>query len=54
MASILVKLGVLDPNHPATLKRRNAPVLNRRDIITGYIRPATELDLGEFAHSSLL
>jgi len=40
MASILVKLGALDPNHPATLNRRNAPILNRNNITTGYIRPA--------------
>ncbi|MDJ0628525.1 MAG: asparaginase [Rhodobacter sp.] len=40
LASILVGLGVLDPDHPATLRRRNAPIRNRRDIVTGYIRPA--------------
>ncbi|MDJ0826211.1 MAG: asparaginase [Rhodobacter sp.] len=43
LASILVNLGVLDPDHPATLRRRNAPVLNRRDLVTGYIRPAKSL-----------
>jgi L-asparaginase II len=43
MASILVKLGALDPDHPATLKRRNAPIANRRDIVTGFIRPAKAL-----------
>ncbi len=43
IAAILVKLGVLDPDHPATLKRLNAPVENRRGIITGYIRPAASL-----------
>ena len=40
IAAILVKLGVLDPNHPATLKRMNAPIKNCNDITTGYIRPA--------------
>ncbi len=40
IASILVHLGVLDPNHPATLKRRNAPILNRRKIEAAWIRPA--------------
>jgi len=39
LASILVDLGVLDPDHPATLNRRNAPLRNRRGIVTGYIRP---------------
>ncbi len=43
MASILVRLGVLEPDHPATLKRRNAPVKNRRDITTGFIQPAASL-----------
>ncbi|GFE49419.1 hypothetical protein So717_11720 [Roseobacter cerasinus] len=40
MAAILVKLGVLEPDHPATLKRMNAPILNRRKVQTGWIRPA--------------
>lgn len=43
IAAILVKLGVLDPNHPATLKRMNAPIKNCNDITTGYIRPSAEL-----------
>ena len=43
IAAILVKLGVLEPNHPATLKRMNAPIKNCNDIITGYIRPTKEL-----------
>ena len=43
IAAILVKLGVLDPNHPATLKRMNAPIKNCNDITTGYIRPTIEL-----------
>ncbi len=43
IATILVKLGVLDPNHPATLKRMNAPIKNCNDITTGYIRPSAEL-----------
>lgn len=40
IAALLVRLGVLDPNHPATLKRMNAPILNRRDLEVGVIRPA--------------
>ena len=39
IASILVRLGVLEADHPATLERRNAPILNRRGIETGMIRP---------------
>lgn len=43
MAALLVRLGVLDPNHPATLKRMNARVTNWRGIETGAIRPAPGL-----------
>ncbi|CUH64702.1 L-asparaginase II [Thalassovita gelatinovora] len=40
ITAILVKLGLLDPKHPATLKRMNAPIRNWRGIETGSIRPA--------------
>lgn len=43
ITAILVKLGALDAKHPAALKRMNAPILNRRGIETGILRPATEL-----------
>lgn len=43
IAAILVKLGVLEPDHPATRKRMNAPITNRRDIQTGWIRPSAAL-----------
>ena len=43
LAAILVGLGVLDAEHPATKKRMNAPILNRRGIETGMIRPAQGL-----------
>jgi L-asparaginase II len=43
IAAILVGLGVLDANHPATLKWMNAPILNRRGLEVGKIRPAAEL-----------
>ncbi len=43
IATILSGLGVLDPNHPATLKRMAAPQLNRRKIEVGQIRPAPAL-----------
>ena len=40
IAAILVKLGVLEPDHPATLKRMNAPITNCNGITTGYVKPA--------------
>lgn len=39
IAAILVKLGVLPPDHPATLRRMQAPQFNARKIETGLIRP---------------
>lgn len=43
IAALLVKLGVLNPNHPATLKRLNAPIKNWRGIETGMLKPAAGL-----------
>ncbi|MEL7114626.1 MAG: asparaginase, partial [Pseudomonadota bacterium] len=43
MASILVRLGVLQADHPATLRRRNAEIRNRRDVVTGYMHPSAAL-----------
>ncbi|WP_425051893.1 asparaginase [Psychromarinibacter sp. S121] len=43
LAAILVRLGVLDRNHPATIKRMNPPIPNRRGMTTGEIRPAPAL-----------
>ncbi|MBU2981281.1 asparaginase [Lentibacter algarum] len=43
IASILVRLGVLDAKHPATQKRRNPPIKNFAGITTGEIRPAAAL-----------
>ncbi len=40
IAAILVELGVLEADHPATRKFMNAPILNRRGIDTGMIKPA--------------
>jgi L-asparaginase II len=39
IAAILARLGVLDPAHPAAKARLNPPVPNRRDVVTGEIRP---------------
>ncbi|WP_295312170.1 asparaginase [Roseobacter sp.] len=43
IAAILVKLGVLEPDHPATRRYMNAPVLNRAGDRTGWIRPAAAM-----------
>ena len=43
IASILVRLGALDPDHPSARKFRNAPITNWRGIETGTIRPAAVL-----------
>ena len=43
MAAILVKLGVLEPDHPATMAMMNAEIRNRRDLVTGYVRPGPAL-----------
>ena len=43
IAALLVRLGVLDANHPATLKRLNAPIKNWRGIETGILRPSAGL-----------
>jgi len=43
IAAILVKLGALEADHPLAAKYMNAPILNRRDIQTGWIRPAPAL-----------
>lgn len=41
IAAILVRLGVLDPDHPAALRVRNASIRNWRGMETGMIRPAS-------------
>lgn len=43
IAALLVRHGLLDPDHPATLKRMNVPLRNRRGTECGMIRPATGL-----------
>jgi L-asparaginase II len=40
IASILVRLGVLPPDHPSAKKRINPHILNCRSVDTGFIRPA--------------
>lgn len=43
ITAILSGLGVLDADHPTALAYMNAPILNRRNIETGTIRPAIHL-----------
>lgn len=43
IASILVGLGVLDADHPEARNYINAPLLNRRGIDCGAVRPSSEL-----------
>jgi L-asparaginase II len=43
IAALLIKLGVLDANHPAARKRINAEIRNWNGMLTGYIRPADGL-----------
>ncbi len=43
IAALLVRLGVLDRDHPETRKRVSAPIVNWRGITTGSIRPAPGL-----------
>jgi L-asparaginase II len=39
IAAILVRLGVLDAGHPAARRRLDPPILNRRGVVAGAIRP---------------
>ncbi len=43
IAALLVRLGVLDADQPATRKFMNAPILNRRGIEIGMIKPSAAL-----------
>ena len=43
IAAILVGLGALEADHPATLKRMNAPIKNWRGIETGTLKPTANL-----------
>lgn len=43
IAALLVRLGALEANHPATLKRINAPIKNWDGLVTGTLKPAAGL-----------
>lgn len=43
IAAILVKLGVLDAEHPATLRRMNKPLKNFAGLECGILRPSATL-----------
>ena len=40
---ILVCLGVLDANHPAAVQYTHGPILNRRGINIGHMKPVEAL-----------
>ncbi len=44
IAAVLVKLGVLDPAHPATQRHMTPPITNRRGFVTGVLRPSAALN----------
>lgn len=43
ITALLVRLGVLDAQHPAALKRMNTRIINWRGLETGFVRPAPGL-----------
>lgn len=43
VAALLVRMGALSPEHPATLRRMTPGLPNRRGIVAGHIRPAPGL-----------
>lgn len=40
IVAILSELGVLDPESPAAKRRMNVPIMNRRNIAAGIVKPA--------------
>lgn len=46
IAALLVRLGALEPGHPAAQRRLAAPILSRRGATVGAIRPADGLYAG--------
>ena len=43
IAALLIRLGVLDADHPTARRFVNAPILNRRGLETGVIKPVDSL-----------
>ncbi|WP_246107426.1 asparaginase [Puniceibacterium confluentis] len=43
IAALLVRLGVVDAQHPSVVQFLNPEILNRRGFLTGQIRPASDL-----------
>ncbi len=43
ITAILIRLGVLDQKDPAALTYLDAPIRNRRDLVTGFVRAAEPL-----------
>ncbi len=46
VASLLVRLGVLDPAHPAAQRRLDGAIVNAAGMVTGAIRPAAAFHAG--------
>jgi L-asparaginase II len=43
MAAILVKMDALDPNHPGAAQYFNTPIVNKRGMVTGVMKPSPAL-----------
>jgi L-asparaginase II len=43
IAAVLIKLGVLDPAHPAAVRRVNTVMKNWRGVVVGSVKPAAAL-----------
>ena len=46
IASLLVRLGAIDADHPAAERRLAAPILSRRGAVAGAVRPHPEFHAG--------
>ena len=45
IASLLIQLGVLSPNHPTALAYTNSPILNWRKIETGVMKASKSFSI---------
>jgi len=43
IAALLVRIGVLDPDHPTTIKFMTPPIKSRRGFLAGHMKPADTL-----------
>ncbi|MEK6216482.1 MAG: asparaginase [Boseongicola sp.] len=49
IAAMLVRLGVLDARHPMVSRYLDCPILNRDGLVTGAVRPVSELFASGFS-----